>query len=268
MGNFFHASGRVLFVLYEFVAMLLGLGMLALLCLVWAPFALLLSWVLPARAGRFVGRYVIMWSFRFYLRFLAVFCYCRFDLDELDALRGDQPLIIVANHPSLLDAVIVLSRFPNMVCMMKAALMRNALFGAAARLAGYICNDAALDSILRSREELQAGAQLLLFPEGTRTTRFPVNACSGSVGLIAGRTRVPVQALLIEFSSPYLGKHWPLFRRPRLPLRVRVRVGRRFVPPKDAHDFARELEQYFHSELGDAASLATAMPASVGNVLS
>ena len=207
MGNFFHASGRVLFVLYEFVAMLLGLGMLALLCLVWAPFALLLSWVLPARAGRFVGRYVIMWSFRFYLRFLAVFCYCRFDLDELDALRGDQPLIIVANHPSLLDAVIVLSRFPNMVCMMKAALMRNALFGAAARLAGYICNDAALDSILRSREELQAGAQLLLFPEGTRTTRFPVNACSGSVGLIAGRVTLGVGWLALPLDGlwPALG---------------------------------------------------------------
>lgn len=232
--------------------MLLGLGMLALLCLVWAPFALILSVLLPARLGRPFGRRVIMWSFRFYLRFLSIACFCRFDLDELDALRGDQPLILVANHPSLLDAVIVLSRFPNMVCMMKAALMHNLLFGAAARLAGYICNDIALDSILRSREELHGGAQLLLFPEGTRTTNFPVNACSGSVGLISGRTGVPIQVLLIEFSTPYLGKDWPLFRRPSLPLRVRVRVGRRFAPPKDVTGFTRELEQYFRCELGGA----------------
>lgn len=230
-----------------------GLGLLALICLVWVPLAFPMLILLPRRWGRWLGRQAVMWSFRFYLWFLATFCGCRFEIEELDALRRDQPLILVANHPSLLDAVILLSRFPNMVCVMKAALANNILFGAGARLARYICNDAPLEVILRAREELEAGGQLLLFPEGTRTTDFPVNACSGSVGLIASRTGVPIQALLIEFSSPYLGKHWPLFRRPRLPLRVRVRVGRRFPPPRDVAAFTRELEAYFRDALTPAA---------------
>ncbi|MBI2307331.1 MAG: 1-acyl-sn-glycerol-3-phosphate acyltransferase [Rhodocyclales bacterium] len=240
-----------LFAAYETLAMLLGLGMLAAICLAWLPVTLPLS-LLPHNPGRRLGRLAIMGSFRFYLWFLGVFCYCRFDLDDLDSLRRDAPLIIVANHPSLLDAVILLSRFPNMVCVMKAALAGNILFGAGARLARYICNDVPLQVILRAREELRDGGQLLLFPEGTRTTEFPVNPCSGSAGLISARTGVPIQALLIEFSTPYLGKAWPLFRRPSLPLRVRVRVGRRFAPPKDVPVFTRELEAYFRDELSAA----------------
>lgn len=245
---------QAVFAAYEVLAMCLGLGMLAAICLAWAPITLLLYPLLPRRWGQAFGRLAVTVSFRFYLWFLSVFCYCRFDLDELDALKNESPLIIVANHPSLLDAVLILSRFPNMVCVMKAALANNILFGASARLARYICNDAPLELILRAREELREGAQLLIFPEGTRTTRFPVNPCSGSVGLIAGRTGVPIQALLIEFSSPYLGKEWPLFRRPSLPLRVRVRVGRRFPPAKDVMALTRELEEHFRHELSPAAA--------------
>lgn len=249
------AVAQTVFAAYEVLAMVLGLGMLALICLAWAPVALPLYLLLPRHLGRRVGRLAIMLSFRFYLWFLSVFCYCRFDLAELDPLCRDTPLILVANHPSLLDAVILLSRFPNMVCVMKAALANHPLFGAGARLARYICNDAPLEVISRAREELANGGQLLLFPEGTRTTQFPVNPCSGGVGLISRRTGVSVQVLLIEFSSPYLGKHWPLFRRPSLPLRVRVRVGRRFPPAQDVSAFTRELEQYFRDELA-AGTLA------------
>ena len=143
----------------------------------------------------------------------------------------------------------ILSRLPNAVCVMKAVLMDNILFGAAARLARYIRNNAPLEMILNAREELCQGAQLVIFPEGTRTTDFPIDPCTPSTGLIASRTAVPVQTLLIEFSTPYLGKAWPLFRRPLLPLRCTIRLGRRFPPPGNVETFTRELEAYFRNEL-------------------
>ncbi|MBI4998900.1 MAG: 1-acyl-sn-glycerol-3-phosphate acyltransferase [Rhodocyclales bacterium] len=241
--------GRALWLAYENVAMVLGLGFLACLCLLWLPFALVLHALLPRRLGQPIGRLLIMAGFRIYLRFLGLFCACRFDLAELDALRREQPLVLVANHPSLLDAVMIISRFPDMVCVMKAALMNNILLGSAARLARYIPNDAPLDVVLRARKALCDGAHLLIFPEGTRTGVFPVDACTASAGLIAQRAQVPVQSLLIEFNSPYLGKAWPLWRRPELPLHFRVRVGRRFAPPTDVAAFGSELEAYFRAEL-------------------
>ena len=72
----------------------------------------------------------------------------------------------------------IVSRLPNAVCVMKAELMDNILFGAAARLARYIRNDAPLAMIRDAREELRRGAQLVIFPEGTRTARFPGQSLS------------------------------------------------------------------------------------------
>lgn len=239
-----------LWIAYETLAMVVGLGALATLCLIWLPFAMLLNPLLPRRIGQPFGRAVISAGFRGYLRLLTLLCASRFDLSDLDRLRGQGPLIVAANHPSLLDAVMIVSRLPNAVCVMKASLLDNVLFGAAARLARYIRNNAPLEMILKARGELQRGAHVVIFPEGTRTTHFPVDACQATVGLISRRSGVAVQTLIIEFSTPYLGKSWPLWRRPVLPLSCRIRLGRRFAAPTDVPAFTAELEAYFRSEIG------------------
>jgi len=234
---------------YEAVAMLLGLGFLALLCLIWTLPALLLHAVLPQKAGRRVGRAVIGFGFRLYLRFLTLLCACRFDLRALDELARERgPRVVVANHPSLLDAVILASRLPNAVCIMKAALVRNLLLGASARLAGYIVNDAPLPMLREAVHALQEGATLIIFPEGTRTATPPADACADTAAVMATHGRAPVQTLLIEMSSLYLGKHWPLLRPPALPLTVRVRRGKCWPqgdPASAALHFGQRLQTYF-----------------------
>lgn len=238
-----------LWALYEGLAMHIGLGSLALLCLMWLPFAMLLHPVLPRPWGKRLGRWVIMMGFRFYLLLLRTLCACRFDLRELDQLRGQGPLIIAANHPSLLDAVLIVSRLPDAICVMKASLINNPLFGSAARLARYIRNDGILKILTRSCDELATGTQLVLFPEGSRTRQFPVDPLQPTVGMIARRAGVPVQTVILDFSSPYLGKDWPLFRPPWLPLQVQARLGPRFEAPHDHQAFSRDLERYFRSEV-------------------
>jgi 1-acyl-sn-glycerol-3-phosphate acyltransferase len=234
--------------------MLLGLGFLALLCLIWTLPALLLHALLPQQAGRRVGRAMIGFGFRIYLTFLTLLCACRFDLRALDELArgGSGPRVVVANHPSLLDAVILASRLPNAVCIMKGALARNWLLGASARLAGYIVNDAPLPMLRDAVRALQAGATLIIFPEGTRTAAPPADACADTAAVLAAHAGVPVQALLIEMSSLYLGKHWPLLRPPALPLRVRVRRGKCWPPgaPESAPlHFGPRVHDYFCAAL-------------------
>lgn len=233
---------------YEHLAMVVGLGSLALLCLIWLPFAMVLHWLLPRRLGQRIGRFMVSLGFRLYLRILTTFCACRLDLSALDRLRGDGPLIVAANHPSLLDAVLIVSRLPNAICIMKSSLMDNPLLGAAARLARYVRNDGALPMIARSRDALAEGAQLVMFPEGSRTQRFPLDPFTPSVGLIARRSGVAVQTVFLEFSTPYLGKHWPLFRHPKLPLHCRARLGQRFEAAHDHTAMTQELEAYFRRE--------------------
>jgi 1-acyl-sn-glycerol-3-phosphate acyltransferase len=240
-----------------------GFGLLALCSLGWGLLALPLGLLLPARAGRALGRAVVARGFRMYLGVLQAAGACRFDLGALEELRGAGPLILAPNHPSLLDAVLLLSRAPQATCVLKATLADSVLFGAGARLAGYIRNDTPMGMVRRAVDELRAGGQLLLFPEGTRTERAQLNPLRGAIALIARRSGAPVQTVFIEADSAFLGKGWPLTRRPALPLRYRVRLGRRFDPQPDLHAFVRELEQYFARELAQPAASALVLPADV-----
>ena len=255
MADFSRPSGwfaRGLHRVYEQLALWFGLALLGAISLTWSTLSVPLYYVLPKRWADPLGRWAITRGFRLYLGALSGVGACRFDLTALDTLRTDGPLIIAPNHPCLLDAVMVISRLPNMACIMKADIVDNIFLGAGARLAGYIRNDAQLSMIKQSVAELKNGSHLLIFPEGTRTTRWPVNVCKGTTALISARARVPIQTVFIETDSPYLIKGWPLFRRPAMPITYRVRLGRRFDPPEKAGAFTEKLERYFIDELCDA----------------
>jgi 1-acyl-sn-glycerol-3-phosphate acyltransferase len=240
---------HALVTVYDYLVLYLGLAALGTICALWTPIALIIYPLLPRAHGLRAGRYVIMGAFRFYLACLALSRRFTFELDALDELRDAPPLILAPNHPCLLDALMVISRLPNVACVLKADLMNNVFLGAGARLARYIRNEPVRRMIRLAIQDFGCSSHLLLFPEGTRTTSCPVNPLKGSIGLIARRARVPVQTILIETDSVYLSKGWPLFRKPVMPIHYRVRLGRRFDPPQDARQFMVELERYFAQEL-------------------
>jgi 1-acyl-sn-glycerol-3-phosphate acyltransferase len=240
---------RALHALRVYAVLIYGFGLLGVCSFAWSLFALPLRALLPRARARALGRRVAAGGFRFYLKALEFSGGFRFELSALDALRDAGPLVLAPNHPSLLDGVMLLSRGSQVACVLKASLLNSVFFGAGARLADYIGNQSPVDMVRRSVEELGRGGQLLLFPEGTRTTRAPVNPFRGAISLIAREAGVPVQTIFIEASSGFLGKGWPLMGRPEIPVRYRVRLGRRFDPPQDVHRFMLELEQYYAREL-------------------
>jgi 1-acyl-sn-glycerol-3-phosphate acyltransferase len=234
---------------YDYLVLYLGLAWLGILCLAWTPIAMIIYPLLSERRGRALGRYVIMTVFRLYLASLSASRRFSFDLEALDALRDEPSLVIAPNHPCLLDAVMLISRLPNVACVLKANLMNNIFLGAGSRLARYIRNEPARRMVQLATQDFDCGSHLLLFPEGTRTTSRPVNPLKGSVGLIAHHAQAPVQTILIETDSLYLSKGWALFRKPPMPIHYRVRLGRRFDPPQHTRRFMAELEHYFAHEL-------------------
>src|SRR5260370_14805247 len=127
------------------------------MCLIWSGAAGLLCHLQAEERGRVVGRRVTSSGFGCYRWLLALTRVFRLDLRALDALRDAGPLIIAPNHPGLLDAVMVLSRLPDVACVMKADLINNRIYGASARLAGYIRNDDFLGGVTEAVEDLRAG---------------------------------------------------------------------------------------------------------------
>ena len=243
---------RPLKIIYEYFALYSSLTLLGLICLTWSVFALPLYFLLPRRIGTAIGRRGIMTGFRLYAWSLSVTRAYHLDLRDIDSLRGGPPVILAPNHPCLIDALLILTRHPNIVCVMKSALMRNVFLGSGSRLARYVRNDSSRQMVKESVAHLLEGGVLLLFPEGTRTTRAPINCLVGSVGLIAKHANVPVQTLVIETDSPFLSKGWPLFKRPSLPITYRARLGKRFDPPADVAAFTAELDRYYRHELTGA----------------
>ncbi len=226
--------------------------LLGLICLVFSVGALLAYPLLSRRWGTAAGRVGIMAGFRLYSWMLTLSGAYKLDLSEIDRLRGGPPLILAPNHPALIDALLILTRLPNAACVMKADLMDNIFLGAGSRLARYIPSDQPRQLIKEGVADLKRGGILLLFPEGTRTTREPLNPLKASIGVIAKHANAPVQVAIIETDSPYLAKGWPLWRRPVLPITYRVRLGRRFEPPSDVDAFMAALEKEYAQELRGA----------------
>ena len=224
--------------------------------LVWTLLAVLLLSPLPRARRRSGARYSMMAGFRLFSHFLTLTGACELDLTAIDALRGGPPVILAPNHPSSLDAIFLLTRHPDLACILKPALLNNVFLGAGARLAGFIRSDPPLRMIKEAVAELRRGAVVLLFPEGTRTTHHPVNDLTGSVAVIARHAGSPIQVALIETDSPYLGKGWPLLKAPRLPIRYRVRLGRRLEPPAQTGACLQALNEEYAARLAEAPQRA------------
>ena len=231
--------------------LLVLLAWLAVISLAWNAASVVLQPLLPEERGRRVGRAAIAYCYRFYWICARLSGLMRIEAEALDVLR-DQPggLIVAANHPSLLDAMLIVARLPRSVCVMKASLARNVFLGAGARLARYIANDSPRHMVRTAVEGLRRGDQLVLFPEGTRSPGpRRLHPLSRSIALIALRANVPIQTVLIETDSPYLGKGWPLWRLPPIPIVFRARLGERFEPQADQDALIARIEAYFEQEL-------------------
>ena len=213
--------------------------------------------VLPRKIGARIGRQMIGALFRTFLWLLEKTGLAELDLSALDALRGEPGLIIAPNHPCLLDAVLVIARVPEVGCIMKAEIQDNVVLGGGARLAGYIRNDSGKSMVRLAARQVRDGQPMLVFPEGTRTRSHPINRFKGAFALIAKHADAPVQTVFIETDDAYLGKGWPLFKKPQFPLVYRARLGRRFTVSRDVKAFMRELEDYYRQELVGTAAVAS-----------
>jgi 1-acyl-sn-glycerol-3-phosphate acyltransferase len=234
--------------------LLLTLGLMSLACNLMAVVS---HPVLPRHIGLAVGRAGISRCYRWFWWIASACGMLRLDASALDVLRDERGLILVANHPSMLDALILVSRLPRSACIMKAELMRNVFLGAGARLARYIRNDSPMGMIRRAVRDLRDGGQLIMFPEGTRTTQHPMNPFRPGVTLISKLANAPIQTVFIDTDSPYLSKGWPLWRLPPVPVEFTVRLGRRFEPAADNKLLLDTIEQYLRGGVRARAAMPT-----------
>lgn len=233
-----------------FYLMLLWLGSMLLIGNV-AALPLLLG---PRRLREPLMQWVISSTCRLFLSGCQACGVMRLDLSALDGLNRESGLLLVPNHPSMIDAFLVLSRVRHITCLMKASIGSNLFLGAGAYIAGYVPNGQPERMFRAAIRTVSRGGVLMIFPEGTRTLRPPVNPLQGAAALIAKRAKAPLQTILITTNSPYLSKGWKIWRPPEFPIHYRAVPGRRFAATDNLKDATAELQRYFESALAEPAA--------------
>lgn len=166
------------------------------------------------------------------------------DAQALHALRGKKSVILIANHSSRLDSLILASLLPRVVCVTKASIWKRPILGSTLQTAGYIRHDTLLRVLAPASAHLKAGGQVLLFPEGTRAhAGASPNPLQTGFAAIAQRTGLPVQVLLIETTNPYLSQGWRYYKIPPLPITYRISLGPLFSAPHDEASARMLIEQ-------------------------
>lgn len=170
------------------------------------------------------------------------------EADELSQVRG---VILAANHPTVMDAVILLATVPRSVCIMRASLINNPCLGGAARLARFVANDRGPTLIRQGMEKIHNRENLLIFPEGTRTVSEAVNPFKQGFALVATKSGAPIHTIFIERDGRYLGKGISFFAASPLPIRYRLHLGKVFHPQleESAQELTSRMEEYFHDHL-------------------
>lgn len=214
----------------------------------------LLYWLLPENYSLACGRYILSRTFRFFIGYMKITGLLILDDGDLKVLAGKSGAMIVApNHIALWDAVFIIAQIPELICIMKGAILRNPFLGGGARLAGYIPNDSAAQMLLSASHRLKKGAKLLYFPEGTRTRHDAelLNPLTNGVALLAKYSSAPIVPIYIRSNSRIFEKGRPLFLKPEFPLRISFNVGRpiEFAKGEDVQRFSKQLETGYITEL-------------------
>jgi 1-acyl-sn-glycerol-3-phosphate acyltransferase len=154
---------------------------------------------------------IIRASFRLYVWMLQILGVIRLEVVGADKLAACRGHVIIANHPTLLDVVLIMSLVPRAQCVVKHQLWRNPFIKPVLDATGYIRNDHPADVLVaKCRERLLAGNNLIVFPEGTRSVPGQPLRFRRGFAHIATLSSVNIQPITIECNPITLvkGERW------------------------------------------------------------
>jgi 1-acyl-sn-glycerol-3-phosphate acyltransferase len=158
------------------------------------------------------ARLMVSRSFRSFLWMMQGLGVFDFDVEPgfESSLTAEGGLIIVANHPTLIDVVQLLAEVKFGNCIVKRALWQNPFLGGVVRATNYIANDDPEALVLNCVEVLQKGETLVIFPEATRTVPGQPMSLRRGAARLALAAKVPMQMVHIGSNPPTLTKyeHW------------------------------------------------------------
>jgi 1-acyl-sn-glycerol-3-phosphate acyltransferase len=218
-------------------------------------FGLFASMVLSGASARSLLRKLVYTLLRQYINVLIKSGCLRTNHEVLVHInKGKRGAVVIANHPSILDAPIFLNQIPDLVCVFKSALKQSLLLPKTAATLGYLSNDQGLDLLRGMADTLKRGETVLIFPEGTRTEGDRLPRLNQGYALAAIHAQVPIHLVYIDSDSPILSKRQHFLRACKFPVTFNFEFGPTIEPGdfQTVKQVNRFVESWYNARMNDA----------------
>ncbi|KGT46125.1 MULTISPECIES: 1-acyl-sn-glycerol-3-phosphate acyltransferase [Acinetobacter] len=205
---------------------------------------------------------LIKYSFKGFTEMMVKLGIMTYEVEGLEKLEHSHQELVIANHPTLIDVVVLIGLMERANCVVKQALWANPFTKGPVQNAGYILNAGSEQFIQDCVSRLQEdrAASLLIFPEGTRTAKGQLlNDFQRGAANIALRAHVPIRPVMISCTPSTLTKNEKWYHIPSEPFHIKVRVLDALeideliddvsVNQKNVRHLSQKLQQFFNQEL-------------------
>lgn len=234
---------------------LFGIGGLLLRLLVFPALALLARH--QARRA-FMARMTIHYAFKGFVGVMRMFRIFTCEIEGLERLKRKH-LLILANHPTLIDVVILMSLVRNADCVVRSGLRNNPFTRGPVRAADFVSNDSGPEIISACIAAIDKGSNMIIFPEGSRSIPGQMLHFQRGAANIAVRGNIAITPVIIHCSSTFLPKGKPWYRvplqRPHFKIRIKEDISVQpftqghMEPALAARQLTEYLQNYFIREL-------------------
>lgn len=205
-----------------------------------------------------VARYTIHKAFSLFVTIMKFFGVLSVKLENFEQLQNMREQVVIANHPSLIDVILIIAYLPNADCVVKSALFKNPFLRGVVKQVGYIDNDNSEQLFIDCKKSLVSGCNLVIFPEGTRSVDGkPLDFKRGAAN-IAVRCQANYQPIFISVKPSTLTKKESWYDVPKNKVLITLIAKAPIDNSKHFNDtntslavraLTRETQQYFCKEL-------------------
>lgn len=232
-----------------------GLGALVISLIIFPLQTLLITNKLTRKK---VARYTIHKAFGLFVNVMKLLGVLSVKLNNFERLRHMHEQVVIANHPSLIDVVVIIAYLPNADCVVKSSLFKNPFLRGVVKRVGYIDNKSSEQLFIDCKKSLASGCNIVVFPEGTRSTEGQPLLFKRGAANIAVRCQANYQPIIISVKPSTLTKKESWYNVPpkkfviTLSAKKAIDNGKYFNHANTSlavRELTRETQQYFCKEL-------------------